>query len=110
MSINQLDGKNAYQAALQEFQSASKATSTGGDTGVTGAGDGTFASMVGDMLDDVKTATAQAEVTGAKALTGEADLVDVVTAINNAEVVVDTVVRVRDKVMQAYQQISKMPI
>ncbi len=106
MSIKQLDGANAYQSALKGFQENSANASGAAPEGEKSA----FSSMVGDMLDDVREATGKAEVAGAKALTGEADLVDVVTAVSNAEMVVDTVVRVRDKVMATYQQISKMPI
>ena len=105
MSIKQLDGANAYQQALKGFQDAQS-----GGAGETPNGDSVFADMVGGMLEDVRDATAKAEVASAKALVGEADMVEVVTAVSNAEMVVDTVVRVRDKVMGAYQQISKMPL
>ena len=37
-------------------------------------------------------------------------LVDVVSAVNQAEITLDTVVAVRDKVVQAYQSIMNMPI
>jgi flagellar hook-basal body complex protein FliE len=33
-----------------------------------------------------------------------------VTAVNNAELTLDTVVAIRDKVIGAYQDIMKMPI
>jgi flagellar hook-basal body complex protein FliE len=35
---------------------------------------------------------------------------DVVTAVTNAEVALDTVVAVRDRVISAYQEIMRMPI
>jgi flagellar hook-basal body complex protein FliE len=41
---------------------------------------------------------------------GHADVVNVVTAVNNAELTLDTVVAVRDKVIGAYQSIMQMPI
>lgn len=46
----------------------------------------------------------------AEAVTGRADLTDVVTAVSNAEVAVQTVVAVRDRVVAAYQEILRMPI
>ena len=42
--------------------------------------------------------------------TGKADIVDVVTAISETEVAVQTMVAVRDRVIQAYEDIMKMPI
>jgi flagellar hook-basal body complex protein FliE len=45
-----------------------------------------------------------------QAVTGKAQLADVVTAVTNAEVTLQTVVAVRDKVIQAYQEILRMPI
>ena len=41
---------------------------------------------------------------------GKANLVDVVQSVNAAEITLDTVVAVRDKVVAAYQSIMNMPI
>ena len=43
-------------------------------------------------------------------ITGKADIVDVVNAVNQAELTLNTVVAVRDKVVAAYQSIMNMPI
>ena len=43
-------------------------------------------------------------------LSSQADLNEIVTAVNNAEMTLQTVVAVRDKVIQAYQEIMRMPI
>ncbi|MGH1403503.1 MAG: flagellar hook-basal body complex protein FliE [Alphaproteobacteria bacterium] len=45
-----------------------------------------------------------------KAVAGEADLTDVVQAITSAELTLQTVTAVRDKVINAYQDIMRMPI
>jgi flagellar hook-basal body complex protein FliE len=45
-----------------------------------------------------------------KQVAGQADIVDVVNAVNSAELSLDTVVAVRDKVIAAYQNIMQMPI
>ena len=42
--------------------------------------------------------------------TGKADLTAVTEAVNNAEIALQAVIAVRDKVISAYQDISKMPI
>jgi flagellar hook-basal body complex protein FliE len=41
---------------------------------------------------------------------GKANIVDVVTAVSETEVAIDAVVAVRDRVIQAYEDIMKMPI
>jgi len=45
-----------------------------------------------------------------KAAAGQADVNEVVTAIAEAEVTLQAVTTVRDRVIQAYQDIAKMPI
>ena len=50
------------------------------------------------------------EKISAKAVTGEADLTDVVQAVNAAELTLQTVVSVRDRMISAYQEIMRMPI
>jgi flagellar hook-basal body complex protein FliE len=41
---------------------------------------------------------------------GKANIVDVVTAVAETEVAVGTLVSVRDRVVQAYEEIMRMPI
>jgi flagellar hook-basal body complex protein FliE len=50
------------------------------------------------------------EIAAMQQTAGQTDIVNVVTAVNNAELTLDTVVAVRDKVIGAYQDIMKMPI
>lgn len=44
------------------------------------------------------------------AAAGKADLTDVVTSVANAEVTLQSVMAIRDKVVTAYQEILRMPI
>lgn len=71
---------------------------------------GGFGEMLGEALQGALDANKAAEATSAKAVAGKADVTDVVTAVTNAEVALDTVVAVRDKVISAYQEIIRMPI
>ena len=41
---------------------------------------------------------------------GKANIVDVVTAVTETEVAIESLVSVRDKVIQAYEEIMRMPI
>jgi flagellar hook-basal body complex protein FliE len=50
------------------------------------------------------------QVASQQAATGKGDIVNVVSAVNQAELTLDTVVAVRDKVIQAYQTVMQMPI
>jgi len=82
--------------------------SRGGEDGV--QGQSAFSSLVTESLSEVSAATKNVETQSVAALMGKADLVDVATAVQNAEMVVQTVVSVRDKVVAAYNDILKMPI
>jgi len=52
----------------------------------------------------------KSETLSLKAAAGQADVNEVVTAVAEAEVTLQAVTTVRDKVIQAYQEIIKMPI
>ena len=61
------------------------------------------------MKDSINTIR-QGEQAATQQVQGKANIVDVVQSVNNAEITLDTVVAVRDKVVQAYQSIMNMPI
>jgi flagellar hook-basal body complex protein FliE len=44
------------------------------------------------------------------AVANQAELNEIVTAVTNAELTLQTVVAVRDRIIQAYQEIIRMPI
>lgn len=50
------------------------------------------------------------ETLSTRSVTGKADLADVVVAVTNAEVSLQAVVAIRDRVINAYQDILRMPI
>ena len=71
-------------------------------------------SSFGDMVEEMVTqgieTQRQAEQVSAEALVGQASLNDVVMAVTSAEMSLQTVVGVRDRIIQAYQDILRMPI
>ncbi|WP_282607990.1 flagellar hook-basal body complex protein FliE [Pelagibius sp. Alg239-R121] len=69
-----------------------------------------FASTLRGMADEVVGTLNEGEMQSLKAAAGTADLTEVVTAMSKAEVTLQTVVTVRDRVVQAYQEILRMPI
>ena len=52
----------------------------------------------------------KSEATSTRALTGKAELNELVQAVANTELTVQTMVSIRDKVISAYQDIMRMPI
>ena len=96
-------------AAYNKAAGLSGTPGLGGDeTPANGAAD--FASMVQDALGKAIEVGKDAEVKSAKNIAGQGELVDVVTALTAAETTLDTIVAVRDRVITAYQDISRMPI
>ncbi len=69
-----------------------------------------FGDMVVDVVSDSTKTIARAEQVGAAALVDNASMEELVEAVNNAEITLKTVVAVRDRVINAYQDIIKMPI
>jgi flagellar hook-basal body complex protein FliE len=77
--------------------------------GAIGSG-GDFASMLKSGAQAAIDAGKKSEVLSEQALAGKADIRDVVSAVNNAALTLQTVVAVRDKVITAYNSILQMPI
>lgn len=69
-----------------------------------------FQDLMTDIADTVAETGAEADHQTKLAVTGKADLNEVVMAVANADVALQTVVAVRDRVIQAYQDILRMPI
>jgi len=94
----------AYAAAAQQLQGAN-------DPGAAAvAGEFDFGALVSNAVNSVESSLQNAEIMSAQAATGQAELVDVVTAVAAAEVQLETVIAVRDQVIRAYQEILRMPI
>ncbi|MBI3512982.1 MAG: flagellar hook-basal body complex protein FliE [Proteobacteria bacterium] len=70
----------------------------------------TFANLVETVAEQALNTSHAAEKVSIQAVAGKADLTDVVTAVSNAEMTLQTVVAVRDRVIGAYLDILKMPI
>lgn len=101
MSFDALAAARAYGAAARPAAQPSAAPGQGGAD---------FAGMVRDAVSDAHASLARAENLTAQAAYGQADLVDVTTAVAAAEVTVESVIAVRDQVISAYQEIMRMPI
>ncbi|NKB20094.1 MAG: flagellar hook-basal body complex protein FliE [Alphaproteobacteria bacterium] len=69
-----------------------------------------FSDMLGDAMKGAIETGRHSEAMSAKAVAGTADLREVVTAVTNAEVTLQTALSIRDRVIQSYQDIISMPI
>ncbi|WP_422377133.1 flagellar hook-basal body complex protein FliE [Roseibium sp.] len=69
-----------------------------------------FGKMVQEAVGDVVEAGRVADDKAVGLVEGKADVVDVVTAIAETEVALETMVAVRDRVISAYEEIMRMPI
>lgn len=69
-----------------------------------------FGSLLKGALAGVNEAAQNADRQAQALAAGKANIVDVVTAVAESEVAIDAVVAIRDKVIQAYEDIMKMPI
>jgi len=74
------------------------------------AGGSSFGAMLKDALNSVTEAGQKSDSQTRAMVAGKADMVDVVTAVSETEVAVETMVAVRNKVIEAYQSIMSMPI
>lgn len=61
-------------------------------------------------VSDFASTLKQGEDTAKAAMTGNADLPTLVEALAKSELAVETAVTVRDKVVEAYQEILRMPV
>ena len=110
MDVKFTNAASAYADALNR---AAQSRSDSVDLGL-GGGDKAAGPSFADLLQDVATQSVDSlrggETVSMQAAGRQAELVDVVTAVTNAEISLQTVVAVRDRVIQAYQDVVRMPI
>ena len=94
---------NAYAslARIVDVGSAGKSAEGGGQS---------FAAMLKDSIGSVVEAGRKSDGQTMSMVSGKANVVDVVTAVAETEVAVSTLVSVRDRVIQSYEEIMRMPI
>jgi len=100
-------------AAALAYASLARLTDGAGGAAKAGteeAGGPNFAALLKDALGAVKETGLNADRQAQAVAAGKSNIVDVVTAVAESEVAIDAVVAVRDKVIQAYEDIMKMPI
>ena len=94
---------NAYANLARILESGS--SGKGGDS--TGP---SFAALLKDAVGSVAEVGRKADAQTVSMAQGKANVMDVVTAVAETDVAVSTLVSVRDRVIQAYEDIMRMPI
>ena len=75
-----------------------------------GTGTGTVKETFAAAAEEFQQTLLQAETNASTAMTGDADPHALVQALAQSELAVETVVTLRNKVVEAYQEILRMPI
>jgi flagellar hook-basal body complex protein FliE len=102
---------NAASLAMSAVQRAGAGPGAAAGSGARHADQtGGFADMVKSALTDTIAAGKQTEALSAAAVAGKGDLGQVVTAVAEAEVALQGIVAIRDRVVEAYKDIMRMPI
>ncbi len=97
---NVTDASKAYMNTLKSMTDA-KPAETGGPS---------FGDVLKTAAQSAIDAQHQSEKVSAQGLVGKADMTDVLAAINNAEMALNTVLAVRDRVVQAYEAVMRTGI
>jgi len=100
----------AINASLAYAKALGRISENGGGDAVSSAGP-SFSDLLKGYAEEAMTTTKAAEQGAIRGVAGgKVDLVDIVQAATSAEVTVETVTALRDRVIGAYQDIMKMPI
>ena len=96
-----------FNSAINAYANANRMANTTGPS--VGKGE-SFATLLQQAGKGVVEALGKSEAESLQAVTGKADLAAVTEAVTNAQVALQTVVAIRDRVITAYQDIIKMPM
>jgi flagellar hook-basal body complex protein FliE len=95
---------NAYAALARMVETG------GGAAKASDAGGMSFGAVLKDAIGSVLDTGRKSDAQSVAMASGKANVMDVVTAVAETDVAVSTLVSVRDKVIQSYEDIMKMAI
>jgi flagellar hook-basal body complex protein FliE len=97
--------------AANAYANLAKILDTGGAGKSSDSGSGpSFGALLKDAIGSVLDAGKKSDTQTVAMAQGKANVMDVVTAVAETDVAVSTLVSVRDRVIQSYEDIMKMPI
>ncbi|MEQ8829316.1 MAG: flagellar hook-basal body complex protein FliE [Alphaproteobacteria bacterium] len=106
MAIDPMSAAAAYRANA----GVGRTFNTGAQEETAQSSGSSFVDLVRDAAKDAIDTNYKAEEVTARAMAGQANVTEVVTALAEAEGTLNTIVTVRDRVISAYQEILRMPI
>jgi flagellar hook-basal body complex protein FliE len=92
------------------FGSLARLRDVSGSTGGSETGGPSFSAVLKDAIGSVVETGRKSDAQAVAMASGKANVMDVVTAVAETDVAVSTLVSVRDRVIQAYEDIMKMTI
>lgn len=107
--VSPVNAAGAY-ASIAKIANGGNAASASSLAGANGMKGSSFGSMLENALSNMAQQGKETDSKIVQMAAGKADITDVVTAVAETEVAVETLVSVRDKVISAYEEIFRMPI
>ena len=101
---------SSYNRAIEAYAKATKGETEQAETRKTDLPDGDFSDLVNSALREARAIGMQGEEMSIQGIRDRADINQVITAVAEAETTLQTVVAVRDKVVEAYKAILQMPM
>jgi flagellar hook-basal body complex protein FliE len=99
---------NAYASLAKIMETSGGSAGGAGKSG--DAGGVSFSALLKETLGNVMDAGKKSDAQTIAMAQGKANVMDVVTAVAETDVAVSTLVSVRDRVIQSYEDIMRMPI
>jgi flagellar hook-basal body complex protein FliE len=96
--------------AANAYAALARIVETGAGKGGTETGGPSFSSVLKDAIGSVAESGRKSDAQAMSMASGKANVMDVVTAVAETDVAVSTLVSVRDRVIQSYEDIMRMPI
>ena len=99
-----------YISAVNAYKTAARGVPSEAPKGGEAIQQGEFANLVKNAIHEAVKIGERSESMSIAGINDRADINQVVTAVAEAEVALKTVVTVRDKVLDAYKEIIRMPM
>jgi len=108
-SIMSVSARNAL-SRLSETVAENNIGSTSAPQAIPTTPGASFGDVLSQMTDSVGQKLQAAEANSIQGIKGDAPLTDVVSSVMEAEQSLQTAIAIRDKIVQAYLEISRMPV
>ncbi|MBA8879797.1 flagellar hook-basal body complex protein FliE [Phyllobacterium myrsinacearum] len=108
--IDQLLSVSTRNALSKLSETVNQTSLPGTSSPAAAAGQPSFDNILSQLTGSVTGKLENAEAVSLKSMTGDVPTRDVVNAVMDAEKSLQTAIAIRDKIVQAYLEISRMPI